>query len=180
MFKLYYSKVLTSDTVKITDVSSKKQTYKVTRDNDDVVHNKSKAVGFPNSADGSKIIPEDNRESDEESEKYAGENNAVENQRGTNNNSKLTSNTKSICKNKIQRDIMKKKINKRKITKETIISNVNVWKKDGKRTKCERKNNNGYHEEKDSRDSSNKSCRILQTKIVTPPQKKITPSDAPT
>ena len=178
MFKLYYSKVLTSDKIKITDVSSKKQTYKVTRDNDDAVHNKSKAVGFPNSTDGSKIIPEGNRESDEESEKYAGEHNAVGNQRGTNNNNKLTSNTKSICKNKIQTDIMKKKINKRKITKETIISNVNVWKKDGKRTKCERKNSNGYHEGKDSRDSSNKSCRILETKIVTPPQKKITPSDA--
>ena len=38
----------------------------------------------------------------------------------------------------------------------------------------------GYHEEKNSRDSSNKSCRTVQTKIDTPPQKKIIPSDAPT
>ena len=34
-------------------------------------------------------------ESDEESEKYAGEHNAVGNQRGTNNNNKITSNTKA-------------------------------------------------------------------------------------
>ena len=34
--------------------------------------------------------------------------------------------------------------------------------------------NKGYHEEKDSRDSSKKSCRMLQTKIDTPQQKKIT------
>ena len=44
--------------------------------------------------------------------------------------------------------------------------------KDGKRTTCERKTNKGFHEEKDSRDSSNKYCRMLQTKIDTPPQKK--------
>ena len=61
-----------------------------------------------------------------------------------------------------------------------IVSNGNVWKKDGRRTTCERKNNKGYHEEKDSRDSSKKSCRMLQTKIDTPPQNKITPLDAPT
>ena len=61
-----------------------------------------------------------------------------------------------------------------------ILSNGNVWKKDGKRSICERKTNKGYHEEKDSRDSSNKSCGMLQTKIDTLPQKKITPSDAPT
>ena len=59
--------------------------------------------------------------------------------------------TSRVCKNKIQTDIIKKKINKRKISKETIISNGNVWKKDGKRTRCERKTNKGYHEEKDSR-----------------------------
>ena len=52
--------------------------------------------------------------------------------------------------------------------------------KDGKRTTCERKKNKGYHEEKDSTDSSNKSCRMLQTKIDTPPQKKTTPLSAPT
>ena len=42
------------------------------------------------------------------------------------------------------------------------------------------KTNKGYHEEKDSRDSSTKYCRMLQTKIDTPPKKIITPSDAPT
>ena len=52
--------------------------------------------------------------------------------------------------------------------------------KDGKRTACERKKNKGYHEEKDSTDSSNKSCRMLQTKNNTRPQKKIIPFDAPT
>ena len=53
-------------------------------------------------------------------------------------------------------------------------------KKNGKRTNCERKNNKEYHGEKDSRDSSNKTSRMVQRKIDTPPQKKITPSDAPT
>ena len=52
-------------------------------------------------------------------------------------------------------------------------------KKMKKKTKCERKKNKGYHEEKDSRDSTKKSCRTVQTKIDTPPQKKIIPSDAP-
>ena len=122
---------LTSGKRRINDGSSKKQTYNVTRDNDDAVLNTSKAVGFPKSVDG--IIPEDDRESDEERKKYAGEHDAVRNKRGTNNNNKITSNTKSIGKNKIQKDRIKKKINKRKITRETILSNGNVWKKDGKR-----------------------------------------------
>ena len=156
------------------------QTYTVTRDYEDAVNNNSTEVGFPNSSDGRKIITEDDRESDEEIEKYVVDNNVVGNQRGTKNNSKITSTTNSICTHKIQIDIIKNKINKRKGIEETIISNGNVWKKDGKRTTCERKNNKGYHEEKDSRDSSNKSCGMLQTKIDTLPQKKITPSDAPT
>ena len=93
---------------------SKKQTYNVTRDNEDAVYNKSKVVGFPNSADGSKIIPDDDKESDEEIEKYVGDNNVVGNQRGTKNNSKIASTAKSICTYKIQTDIIQKKISSRK------------------------------------------------------------------
>ena len=57
--------LLTSDKIKINDVSSKKQTYNETRDNDDTVLNKSKAVGFSNYEDGRKIVPENDRESDD-------------------------------------------------------------------------------------------------------------------
>ena len=120
------------------------------------------------------------KKSDEENEKYVIEDEVVIEKREDKNNSKMTSSTKSICTYKIQTDIVKKKINKRKGSKGTIISNGNVWKKDGKRTTCERKTNKGYHEEKDNRDRSNKYCRMSQTKIDTTPQKKITPSDAPT
>ena len=43
----------------------KKQTYNVTRDIDAVVNNISKEVGFPNYADESKIVHDDDKESDE-------------------------------------------------------------------------------------------------------------------
>ena len=44
----------------------------------------------------------------------------------------------------------------------------------------ERKHNTDDDKEKDSRNSSTKLCRIIQTKHDTPPQKKITATDAPT
>ena len=124
------------------------QTYNVIRETMEALNNNSTEVLLPNSANGSKILNEDDRESDEEIEKYVDDNNVVGNQRGIKNNSK--------CTQKLQTDIIQKKTNKRKRINETILSNGNVWKKDGKRMKCERKNNIGYHEEKDSRDSSKK------------------------
>ena len=60
------------------------------------------------------------------------------------------------------------------------MNNGNVWKKDGKRTTCERKHNTEYDKEKDSRNSSTKVCKMIQTKHDTPPQKKTTATDAPT
>ena len=57
--------LLTSDKIKINDDSSKKQTYNETRDNDDTVLNKSKSVGFSNYEDERKIVPENDRESDD-------------------------------------------------------------------------------------------------------------------
>ena len=92
----------------------KKQTYNVTRDNVDVVTKTSQEVGFPNSAAGSKIIQEDDTESDEAIKKYVVENIVVGNQRGTKNNSKIASTAKSICTYKIQTDIIQKKISSRK------------------------------------------------------------------
>ena len=59
------------------------------------------------------------------------------------------------------------------------MNNGNVWKKDGKRTTCERKHNTEYDKLKDSRNISTKLCRMIQTKHDTPPQKKITATDAP-
>ena len=85
----------------IVDILSKKQSYNVAKDNEDTVNNNSKEVGFSNSAGGSNIIQEDDKESDEEIEKYVVENNVVGNQRGTKNNSKITSTTKSIYTYKI-------------------------------------------------------------------------------
>ena len=67
----------------IVDILSKKQSYNVAKDNEDTVNNNSKEVGFSNSADGSNIIQEDDKESDEEIGKYVVENNVVGNQRGT-------------------------------------------------------------------------------------------------
>ena len=94
--------------------------------------------------------------------------------------SKIIVTTKRIGKYKIVTYIIQKKIKKRKRIKETIINNGNVWKKDGKRTTCERKHNTEYDKEKDSRTSSTKLCRMIQTKNDTPSQKKITATDAPT
>ena len=94
--------------------------------------------------------------------------------------SKIIATTKRIGKYKIVTDIIQKKIKKIKRIKETIINNGNVWTKDGKRTTCERKHNTEYDKEKDSRNSSTKLCRMIQTKHDTPPQKKITATDAPT
>ena len=59
-----------------------------------------------------------------------------------------------------------------------ILNNGNIWKNDGIE-RHERKKNIGNIEEKGSSQSSNKSCRMLKTKKDTPPQKKITTSDAP-
>ena len=52
----------------------------------------------------------------------------------------------------------------------------------GKRSKKNNMRENSYkgnHEKKDSRYSNKTSCWMLQTKIDTPSQKKIIPSDAP-
>ena len=55
------------------------QTYNVTRETEDAVNNNSTEVGFPNSADGSKIINEGDRKSSEEIKKYVVDNNVVGN-----------------------------------------------------------------------------------------------------
>ena len=91
------------------------------------LNNNSKELLLINSADGNKILNEDDRESDEEIEKYINDNNVVGIQRGIKYNSK--------CTKKLQTEIIQKRIKKRKKIKETIISNSNVWKKDEKRTK---------------------------------------------
>ena len=62
---------------------AKKQTYSVTRDIEDVVNNISKKVGFPTSTDESKIVQDDDKESDEAIRKYIVENDVVGIQRGT-------------------------------------------------------------------------------------------------
>ena len=98
----------------IVHIPSKKQSYNASRDNEDAVNNNSKEVGLPNSTDGSKKIQEDDQETDEAIKKYVVGNNGVRNQRGPNNNSKITSTIKSICTHKIQTDIIQKKINKKK------------------------------------------------------------------
>ena len=72
----------------------------------DAVNNNSKEVFPPTSTDRRKIINMDGRESDEGIEKYVVENNVVGNQRGTKNNSKITSTTKSIYTYKIQTKII--------------------------------------------------------------------------
>ena len=92
----------------------------------------------------------------------------------------MISPTKSIGKYKIVTEIIQKKIKKRKRIEETKINNGNVWKKDGKRTTCERKNYTENNTEKDSRNSSTKLCSMIQPKHDTPPQKIITATDAPT
>ena len=48
------------------------------------------------------------------------------------------------------------------------MNNGNVWKKDGKRTTCERKHNTEYDKEKDSRTSSTKLCRMISKNIIIP------------
>ena len=106
--------------------------------------------------------------SDEENEKYVIDDEVVVEKRGDKNNSKMTSSTKSINTYKIETDKIQKKINKRKIIKETIKNNGNVWKNDGKRTTCERKNNTEYDKEKDSRTSSTKLCRMISKNIIIP------------
>ena len=82
---------------------------------------------------------------------------------------KITLHIKIIGTYKIKTDIIQMKINKRKLIKETIINNDIVWKKYGKRTRCERKNNKEYNEEKDTFHSCNKSCLMIQTKNDTSP-----------
>ena len=94
------------------------QTYNVIRETMEALNNNSTEVLLPNSANGSKILNEDDRESDEEIEKYVDDNNVVGNQRGIKNNSK--------CTQKLQTDIIQKKTNKRKRINETILSNGNV------------------------------------------------------
>ena len=59
------------------DKIAKKQTYNVTRDIKDVVNNISKEVGFPTSTDKSKIVQDDDKESDEAIKKYIVENNVA-------------------------------------------------------------------------------------------------------
>ena len=115
---------------------------------------------FTNSEYGRMLFTKGEKVSDEENEKYVIDDEVVVEKRGDKNNSKMTSSTKSINTYKIETDTIQKKINKRKIIKETIKNNGNVWENDGKRTTCERGNNTGYIEEKDSSQSSNKSCRI--------------------
>ena len=70
------------------------------------LNNNSKEVLLTNSADGSKILNEDDRESDEEIEKYVDDNNVVGIQRGIKYNSK--------CTKKLQTEIIQNKMNKRK------------------------------------------------------------------
>ena len=66
----------------------------------EALNNNSKEVFLPNSADGSKILNENDRESDEEIEKYVDDNNIVGNQIGIKYNSKYTK--------KLQTDILQK------------------------------------------------------------------------
>ena len=117
---------------------------------------------------GSKIIGEGDTEVDGENEKEVVEVNTAETRREIKNNSKIIATTNRIGKYKIVKDILQKKIKKRKRINETILNNGNVWKKAGKRTKCERKNNTEYNKEKDSRTSSTKLCRIISKNIIIP------------
>ena len=72
----------------------------------EALNNNSKEVFLPNSADGSKILNENDSESDEEIEKYVDDNNIVGNQRGIKYNSKYTK--------KLQTDIVQKKSKREK------------------------------------------------------------------
>ena len=60
-----------------------------------------------------------------------------------------------------------------------ILSNGNVWKKDGKRSICERKLIKDITKRKTVEIVVNNPVEIFQTKTDTPPQKKTTPLDAP-
>jgi len=67
----------------------------------DVGNNNSTKVLFPTSVDGRKMINEDDKESDERSEKYVVDNNVVRNQRGTKNNDFSTNTTNYMRDNNI-------------------------------------------------------------------------------
>ena len=162
--KRYKNQTLTANL----ELYSKEHDDTVTRKSADIISTKDKGSVFTNSDYERLIVPKGEKDCEEETEKYGIEDEGVNEKREDKNNSKITSSTKKICTNKIQKEIVQKKIKKRKRINEKIINNGNVWKKAGKRTKCERKNNTEYDKEKDSRTSSTKLCRMISKNIIIP------------